>query len=73
MEEEMRRLALEKGVECTENLPKIVRARGIMKIGIDVCPCSAEDTDRGCISEKCLKEIMENGICHCRCYRRIDG
>lgn len=73
MEEEMRRLAAENGVECTENLSKIARARGIMNIGIDVCPCSPSDKDRGCISEKCLSEIRESGICHCNCYRRIDG
>lgn len=70
MEEQMRELAKLHNVEPTENLPKIVRARGIMKIGIEVCPCAANDKERGCISEKCLKEIMESGICHCKCYRR---
>lgn len=70
MEEQMRKLAQLHGVEPTENLPKIVRARGIMKIGIEICPCAADDKERGCISEKCLKEIKENGICHCKCYRR---
>jgi ferredoxin-thioredoxin reductase catalytic subunit len=70
MEEQMRELAKLHGVEPTENLPKIVRARGIMKIGIEICPCAADDKERGCISEKCLKEIKENGICHCKCYRR---
>ena len=70
MEEQMRELAKLNNVEPTENLPKIAKARGIMNIGIEVCPCSPEDKERGCISAKCLKEIMENGICHCRCYRK---
>lgn len=70
MEEQMRELAKIHGVEPTENLPKIVRARSIMKIDIEICPCAADDKERGCISEKCLKEIKENGICHCKCYRR---
>ena len=72
IEEQMRELAKLHNVEPTENLPKIAKARKIMKIGIDVCPCAAGDKDRGCISEKCLKEIAENGICHCRAYRRCE-
>ena len=70
IEEKMRELAKLHNVEPTENLPKIAKARGIMKIGIEVCPCAASDEERGCISPKCLKEIMENGICHCRAYRK---
>lgn len=70
MEEQMRELAKLHNVEPTENLPKIAKARGIMKIGIEVCPCAPDDKERGCISLKCLKEIVEGGICHCRCYRR---
>ena len=69
MEEKMRELAKLHNVEPTENLPKIAKARVIMKIGIEVCPCAPNDKERGCISAKCLKEIMESGICHCRCYR----
>ena len=70
IEEQMRELAKLHNVEPTENLPKIAKARKIMNIGIDVCPCATEDKDRACISPKCLKEIQENGICHCRAYRR---
>jgi ferredoxin-thioredoxin reductase catalytic subunit len=70
MEEQMRELAKLNNVEPTENLPKIAKARGIMKIGIEVCPCSPEDKERGCISAKCLKEILEDGVCHCRAYRK---
>lgn len=72
MERTMRELAEVHGVDCTENFPKIVKARGIMGLDITVCPCAADDTDRGCISAKCLREIKEEGICHCRCYKRRD-
>lgn len=70
METAMRKLAEEHNVDCTENLPKIVKARQIMGLDITVCPCAADDTDRGCISAKCLREIKEDGICHCRCFKR---
>lgn len=72
MEQRMRELAQNKGVECTETLPKIVKARLRFKIGIETCPCAKEDPDRGCISDKCYSEIINDGICHCRCYRRKD-
>lgn len=70
IEEQMRILAYQFNVEPTENLPKIARAREMMKIGIDVCPCDAKDKERGCISPKCLREIKANGTCHCSSYRR---
>lgn len=58
------------GVEPTENIEKIAKARVRMHMDISVCPCSAKDTDRGCISSKCLREINEEGLCHCCCFRR---
>lgn len=70
VEDEMRRIAEKRGVEPTEFLPKIAKAREVMKIGIDVCPCAKDDTDRGCISAKCMREIQEMGICHCHCFRK---
>lgn len=72
MEELMRKLAEENGVDCTDNLPKIVRARERMGLDITICPCAANDLDRGCISAKCLREIKEEGICHCHCFKRRD-
>lgn len=70
MQELMLKLAKENGVEPTENLPKIARARIRMHLDITECPCHKEDKDRGCISAKCLREIKENGICCCTAYRR---
>lgn len=60
----------EAGVEPTENLAKIAKARIRMHRDITVCPCAPDDTDRGCISAKCLREINEKGLCHCSCYKR---
>jgi hypothetical protein len=28
------------------------------------------DKARGCISDKCYKEILETGTCHCRAFIR---
>lgn len=67
---EMLNKAEEAGVEPTENLVKIAKARVRMHLDISQCPCAAQDTDRGCISAKCLREIEEEGICHCTAYRK---
>lgn len=69
IEEEMRKRAEERGVECTGYLPKIAKAREKMKIGLYICPCAPDDKDRGCISAKCLQEIKEQGHCHCNAYK----
>lgn len=70
IEEEMRRIAEQRGVEPTEFLPKIAKAREMMKIGIDICPCAKDDHERGCISAKCFREIQETSHCHCNAYRK---
>lgn len=64
--------AKERDVEPSEFLCRIAKARVRMHLDITVCPCAAQDTDRGCISAKCLREIEEKGICHCCCFRRKD-
>lgn len=58
------------GVDPTENLDKIAKARVRMHMDISVCPCHSKDTDRGCISSKCLREINEEGICHCTAFKK---
>lgn len=67
---EMKYRAAMVGVEPTENLEKIAKARIKMGIPITVCPCGSKDVDRGCISPKCLKEIHEKGQCHCCGFKR---
>lgn len=59
-----------KDVAPTEALAKIAKARVRLGLDITVCPCG-KDKDRGCISAKCYREIQENGICHCGCFKKI--
>lgn len=57
-------------LELTDNAPKIAKAK-LMFFGKDNyvrCPCDP-DSDRACISEHCLKDIVKDGMCHCRCYK----
>lgn len=68
----MLKLANEKGVEPTEFTEKIARVRVRLGIPISVCPCASKDTERGCISTKCMKEIKELGQCHC-CAFQLKG
>lgn len=70
MELKMLDLAEEFEVEPTENLPKIAKVRVKLGLPITVCPCAKNDTDRGCISAKCFTEIVENGTCHCRAFKK---
>lgn len=70
MIEAMLKLAEKYDVKPTENLPKIANARVRMGLPITVCPCAAKDTDRGCLSPKCLKEIKTEGRCHCTAYTK---
>ena len=53
----------------TKFAPKIAAAK-LRFFGVDnwhKCPCDP-DSDRACISERCHREIKENGHCHCNCY-----
>lgn len=59
-------------VELTENARKIARARVLTRCPLNLCICDRNDPERGCISEKCMKEIKEGGICHCKCFRKKD-
>ena len=35
------------------------------------CPCDGQNEKRYCISELCRNDIERDGICHCRCYRKV--
>lgn len=72
MEKVMLELAKKHGVEPTEFLPKIAKVREKLGIELSICPCARDDSDRGCISAKCLREIEEQGHCHCNAYRRLE-
>lgn len=64
----MEEIARGNGVELTENAHKIAKARIMMKCPLTLCICDPKDAERGCISKKCMDEIKEKGMCHCRCY-----
>lgn len=63
-------IAREYDLELTENAPKIARAREMMNCPLTMCICDREDKKRYCISDKCMAEIKEKGVCHCNCYKR---
>ena len=63
-------IAIKNGVLLTDNAGKIVKARCMMNCDLDKCICEPNNPERGCISPKCMKEIIETGQCHCRMYRR---
>lgn len=67
---DMLKEAYRTGVQPTENTEKIAKVRVRMNIPMNKCPCHAKDTDRGCISDKCLQEIEEKGVCGCNCFIR---
>lgn len=51
-------------LHLSENAQKILNAKNLLGIGI-YCPCQSDDKSAYCGSRKCLKEIKENGVCHC--------
>lgn len=70
IKEIMLKLAEERGVVPAATIEKIANFRASRNIPISVCPCAKDDKDRGCISDKCYKEIIETGTCHCRAFLR---
>lgn len=66
----IRKMAKEYGVELTENAHNIARFRERTQLPMSKCPCSQNDEDRYCISEKCMADIMSTGVCGCRCFKK---
>lgn len=56
-------------LNLSENAQKILNAKNLLGIGI-YCPCQSEDKSAYCGSPKCLKEIKENGVCHCGIFSK---
>lgn len=65
----LQEIAKKNGLELTENARKIAEFRAKRGIPLDQCPCAKDDKDRGCIFAKCMREIKENGTCHCNCFK----
>lgn len=68
--EDMKIIAEENEVDLTENAEKIASFRAKRGIGLGKCVCEPNNPYRGCISSLCMSEIKENGICHCRCFKK---
>lgn len=69
---EMRTIAEENGYELTENAEKIAKFRAKRGLDLGRCVCDPKNPYKGCISNLCRKEIEEEKICHCHCFRKID-
>lgn len=69
----MEKIAEKYNVELTENAKKVARARVLTNCPLNLCICDRTDPERGCISDKCMKEIQDCGICHCRAFRKKDS
>ena len=70
MQKKMFECAEERGVVPSLTMEKIANFRVRQNIPISVCPCAPNDKERGCISDKCYKEILETGTCHCKAFIR---
>lgn len=66
----MLKKAEERGVVPSATFDKLVNFRASRNIPVSVCPCAPLDKARGCISDKCFSEIMEEGTCHCKAFVR---
>jgi hypothetical protein len=69
-EAEMKKLAKENNLELTENAHNIARFRERTQLPMSKCPCSQNDPERYCISEKCMDDIISTNRCHCQCFQR---
>lgn len=67
---QMEQIAKDKNVLLSNNAIKKARARALLNIPLTQCICDKGNTSKFCISEKCLKDIQENGICGCRTFLR---
>jgi hypothetical protein len=56
----MKKISEKYNVELTENAKKIARARVLTDCPLNLCICDRNDPERGCISDKCMKEIQES-------------
>lgn len=53
-----------------KNADKIINAKLRFFHGDNVrrCPCDADNPERFCGSAQCLKDVKENGHCHCNLF-----
>ena len=69
MKDKVLNIASGKGLEPTEHFDKIVRAKE--RLGFDLkCPCDPNNSERYCVGDLCMSDILEKGTCHCNCWRK---
>ena len=65
--------AKEHGYFVTPNLSRIAKAK-LRFFGVDSwhrCPCyPPTDTEHGCGTVACSKQIEEDGVCHCNLFKK---
>ena len=65
--------AIENKVELTDKAYMLADFRAKGNIPLTSCPCCLHDTERYCISQKCMDAIQKEGKCRCNCFRRFGG
>lgn len=68
--QEIENIAKDKNFELSDNADKIIKAKLRMFGEEDWrrCPCSSDDIDRFCGSEKCELDTYNNNHCHCNLF-----
>lgn len=62
----------ESGYQPTPNASRIAHTKAMLcKEDWARCPCDKANEARFCISDACRADIEKNGICHCRCYKKV--
>jgi len=71
--ENIHKCANEMGYIITPNIARIAKAK-LRFFGIDSwhrCPCyPPTDTEHGCGTVACSKQIEEDGVCHCNLFKK---
>lgn len=68
--DKMNKIGRHKCLEFTSNAEKVISAK-VRLLGDNwiKCPCEPDNAQRYCVSDLCLKEIHEQGTCHCGCWK----
>lgn len=68
----LEKIASTRNLVLTDKADRIVKAKAMLfeKDKWIYCPCASEDKTRYCGSSACLKQIQEDGVCHCGLFRR---
>ena len=65
---ELKKIADKNGFKLSQNAEKVARYREVADIPLSICCCHKNDKERFCISQKCMDDIKNNGICACNVF-----